>query len=125
LAALAQEQRLPVALTLGVYEMHERNTPGVGRVLDRHKLSFIPEAHCYLIYEGTRIDVTRSGLEPVEPIGKFLHEETINPEQIGAYKVQMHQQFLRQWSAQTTLTHRRGFEEIWSIREECIAALAQ
>jgi hypothetical protein len=125
LAALAREQRLPVALTLGVYEMHERNTPGVGRVLDRYQLAFIPEAHCYLTYEGARIDVTRSGLEPVEPIVKFLHEETITPEQIGAYKVQVHQRFLWQWSAQTALTHHRSFEEIWSIREECIAALAQ
>ena len=31
LAALAHEQGLPVILTLGIYAMHERNTPGVGR----------------------------------------------------------------------------------------------
>jgi hypothetical protein len=30
LAALAHEQNLPVVLTLGIYDMHARNTPGVG-----------------------------------------------------------------------------------------------
>jgi hypothetical protein len=30
LAALAHEQDLPVVLTLGIYDMHARNTPGVG-----------------------------------------------------------------------------------------------
>ena len=125
LAELAREQNLPVVLTLGIYEMHERNTPGVGRILDKYRMPFVPEAHCYLTYEGTRIDVTRSGLEPMEPIVKLLHEETITPEQIGDYKVHVHHRFLRQWSTQTTLTHQRSFEEIWRIREECIAALAQ
>ncbi len=39
--------------------MTERNTPGVGAVLSKHGLAFVPEAHCYLTYEGIRIDVTR------------------------------------------------------------------
>lgn len=125
LAALAQEQQLPVHLTLGIYEMHERNTPGVGKVLDTYGLPFLPEAHCYLTQQRGRFDVTRSGLEPSEPISRFLHEETISPNQIGDYKVRVHQQFLQQWSAQTALTHRLSFAEIWNIREECIAALAQ
>jgi hypothetical protein len=125
LAELAHEQGLPVTLTLGIYEMHERNTPGVGQVLDRYGLPFVPEAHCYLTYQGMRIDMTRSGTEPTEPVSRFVYEETITPGQIGDYKVRVHQQFLQQWSAQTTLTHRLSFEEIWRIREECIAALAR
>jgi hypothetical protein len=125
LAELAREHYLPVALTLGIYKMHERNTPGVGLVLDKYGLSHIPEAHCYLTYEGRRIDVTRSGMEPTDPIKQFLHEETITPEQIGDYKVQLHQQFLRQWVTNAILTQRPSFEEIWRIREECIAALVR
>lgn len=125
LAELARECHFAIALTLGIYEMHERNTPGVGSVLDKYELAYIPEAHCYLIREGVRIDVTRSGMEPTEPIAQFLHEEAITPDQISDYKVRVHQRFLRHWSMQTALTHRRSFEEIWRIREECIAALAQ
>jgi hypothetical protein len=127
LAALAQEQELvAMVLTLGIYEMHERNTPGVGPVLERHGLACLPEAHCYLTYEGKRIDITRAGTDPAEPIVRFLHEEAITPAQIGDYKVALHRQFLRAW---TTSNERaiggRNFEEIWRLREACITALAQ
>ena len=126
LAALAQEHKLAVVLTLGIYEMHERNTPGVGAVLARYALAFIPEAHCYLNFEGTRIDVTRSGADPTEPIARFLHEETIVPEQIGEYKVTVHRQFMRTWvNDHPGIVRGRSFEDVWRIREECIAALAQ
>ena len=121
LAALARENQLPVNLTLGIYEMSERNTPGVGAVLDRHGLGYVPEAHCYLTYAGERIDVTRSAVNPSEGIARFLHEETIAPAQIGDYKVAMHQRFMREWVART-MPH-RSWEQLWKIREECIAAL--
>jgi hypothetical protein len=68
LAELATEQHLPVALMLGIYLMSERNTPGVGSVLTRHGLAEIPEAHCYLMHDGVRIDVTRETTAPSEPI---------------------------------------------------------
>jgi hypothetical protein len=125
LAELAREQNLPIMLTLGIYQMHERNTPGVGIVLDRYGLPYIPEAHCYLRYEGTRIDITRSGAEPTAPIDRFLSEEAIVPAQIGDYKVQFHQRFLRDWLADRDVVGDRSFAEIWKIREECIAALMQ
>jgi hypothetical protein len=106
--------------------MHEHNTPGVGVVLMRYGLTSLPEAHCYLIYGGMRIDVTRSGADPREPITQFLHEEAIVPEQIGAYKVTLHRQCMQEWVGNHPETLQgRGFEDIWQIREECIAALAQ
>lgn len=107
LAALAREQNLTVALTLGIYAMHERNTPGVGMVLARSDLAFLPEAHCYVTYEGQRVDITRSGVEPTEPISRFLHEETIAPEQIGDYKVMLHRH-ASSYSAGSTLVRRRS-----------------
>lgn len=125
LAELAREQNLPIVLTLGIYEMHERNTPGVGIVLNRYGLPYIPEAHCYLRYDGTRIDITRSSAEPTDPIDQFLYEEAIVPAQIGDYKIQLHQRFLRRWMADTDVAKDHSFAEIWKIREECIAALAQ
>lgn len=126
LAALAHEQQLAVVLMLGIYDMHERNTPGVGAVLVRYGLTSLPEAHCYLTYAGLRIDVTRSGADPTEPIGQFLHEEAIIPAQIGAYKMTLHRQFIQDWVSNNMETLRGlGFEDVWRIREECIAALAQ
>ena len=120
LAALAIEQKLPVSLTLGIYEMNERNTPGVGEVLERNGLSSIPEAHCYLMFKGERIDVTRNLADPGEPIAQLVHEEMIAPAQIGQYKLDFHQNYLRAWSSRVG----RPFDEVWKIREDCIAALS-
>jgi hypothetical protein len=122
LAALAREQAIDVQLMLGIYEMSERNTPGVGPVLGAHGLSYIPEAHCYLRYQGERIDMT--GVPPgAEPIARFLHEEPITVEQIGAYKNDLHRAFLRDWIARVDSTSGRSLEDVWRIRETCIAAL--
>jgi hypothetical protein len=48
------------------------------------------------------------------------------PEQIGAYKVTLHRQCMQEWVRNNPETVKgRNFEEIWQIREECIAAWAQ
>jgi hypothetical protein len=114
---------IDLALTLGIYEMTERNTPGVGRVLDRHGLAAIPEAHCYLTRAGERIDVTRD-VAGAEPIQAFLHEETIGADQIGEYKIDLHRRILADWIARTPAARGRTLDEIWRIRESCIAALS-
>jgi len=124
LARLAAEQELPVDLAIGIYEMNGRNTPGVGDVLARYGLSAIPEAHCYLIYAGDRVDVTRN-VDAAEPISRFLHEQRISPDQIGEYKIALHQDFIRNWLAHTGSDQALGFDQIWKIREECIAALSE
>ncbi|MGC1343078.1 MAG: hypothetical protein WA854_12175, partial [Candidatus Binataceae bacterium] len=126
LARLALAQRIEIALVIGVYRMNERNTPGVGRVLAANGLEYVPEAHCYLRYREDRIDVTREIADgPAEPIAHFLYEEEISPEQIGDYKIALHQRSMRDWIASPDAPHGFGFDELWKIREACIAALGQ
>jgi hypothetical protein len=123
LATLARELRLDLVLTLGIYEMCEANTPGVGPVLARHGLASIPEAHCYLVHGTRRIDVTRD-VEAAQPIATFLHEEAIQPEQIGDYKVELHRRVLADWMRGHAEVKRRTLADLWAIREECIASLS-
>ena len=112
-------------LILGIYEMNERNTPGVGSVLQRHGLNALPEAHCYLRVGNERIDVTRQHARNyVEPISHFLHEEEIDPSQITLYKIGVHKSFLQQWVKRKARCRRLSLASIWEIREECIAALS-
>ena len=123
LAELAREQAIDVQLMVSIYEMHERNTPGVGPVLSAHGLTCIPEAHCYLRHQGRRIDIT--GVPPgADPIEHFLHEEPITVDQIGAYKIELHRRFLGDWIARTETVRGRSLDEVWRIREACIAALS-
>jgi hypothetical protein len=126
LRRLAMEQSVDVALVLGMYEMDERNTPGIGPILKRHQLTTLPEAHCYLRSGEIRIDVTREiGTDSAEAIAQFLHEEDIAPEQIGEYKTTLHRLFLARWIAEGGTAGGRDLDEMWRVREECIAALSQ
>jgi len=123
LASLAAEQGIGLALMVGVYEMTERNTPGVGRVLDRYGLDAVPEAHCYVVWEGERIDITRRVKAP-EAITIFLHEELVSPTGLAAYKMPLHRQCLSAWRGRdATGGATYSLEELWRIREDCIAAL--
>lgn len=125
LRRLAIEQSLDVELCLGIYYMTERNTPGVGRVLERNGLAMIPEAHCFLRYGRARVDVTRVLADRSNgSITRLAHMEVISPDQIGRYKNEVHRHFLREWITRRSLTSAFTLDEIWSIREECIAALA-
>jgi len=123
LASLAAEQKIDLALTIGVYEMTERNTPGVGLVLDRYGLDAIPEAHCYVVWQGERIDITRRVNAP-ETITMFLYEERVSPKSLAPYKMRIHRQCLSEWRERAgTRRAKYSLEELWRIREECIAAL--
>lgn len=123
LAAVAREQEIEIALTVGIYDMTEANTPGVGEILRAHGLSSIPEAHCYLVHAGRRIDVTRGDVRPSEPIARFDPEWTIEPSGIGEEKLALHRRHLRRWLQR----HRElplSFEELWAVREACIRRLS-
>ncbi len=119
LAGLAHEHAEQVFLMLGIYEMDVNNTPGVGATLQRYGLASVPEAHCYLFHESTRLDLTHPSKYCL-PAAEMLLEERIEPHQIGAHKVNVHRDFLRAWAAQRRL----DFEHAWRAREACISTLA-
>jgi len=126
LKRLAIEQNLDVDLCLGIYYMTDANTPGIGKVLAMHNLPLIPEVHCFLRTGHLLVDVTRaSGLQPKESITSFVYEETISPDQIGKYKNELHRRFLQQWIASSDRASAYTLDDVWTIREECIAALSE
>lgn len=120
---LAEEGVAGVDLYIGIYEMNEANTPGVGAVLARYGLTSIPEAHCYLRSRASRIDVTRLDFHGQAEIQGFLFEEVIRPDQVGDYKRAVHRRVLAEVAGRPPY---RDFDAdtLWVIREECIHALS-
>ncbi len=118
LASLAEELGMDVRLMLGIYFMNERNTPGAGRILQKSEFDHFPEAHCYLLYEGQRVDVTRRP-GTSEPVPAFLQEQQISPAQIDEYKENVHKAFIRQWAPDENI------DELWALREACIRSLSR
>ena len=128
LAQAAFEQKKPIYLMLGIFEMNTQNTAGIKAVFDEFGLQSLPEAHCYLRFQENRTDVTRfpnENEEAEKPIEKFLYEEQILPEQIGDYKLALHRRFFQNWMREKRLDEKFEFEELWNIREQCIIALAE
>jgi len=118
---LAREcDRFDISLTVGLYEMSERNTPGVGSVLAAAGVDVIPEAHCYLTYEGRRYDFTGLAAGQSSPFNSLMDERPVTPDDLPAVKLKYHQEAIARWATQVGL----DFERAWQLREECIESLA-
>jgi hypothetical protein len=119
LAALAHEcGRTDVKLMLGLYEMSEDNTPGVGAVLG--KLGAIPEAHCYLAVGGERFDFTGLAAGAASPFDSLLEERTVSPAELPAAKLAWHRRAVDSWARARGLSS----DAAWEMRERCIAHLS-
>ncbi|MBW4486150.1 MAG: hypothetical protein KME14_26815 [Tildeniella torsiva UHER 1998/13D] len=58
IARLAQEHSLPVHKNLGFYRLNDEIVTGVNALLRPYGLDFIPQIHCFLVYEDYRVDLT-------------------------------------------------------------------
>jgi hypothetical protein len=120
LAAVAQACGHPeVVLTLGIYEMTEANTPGVGQVLAAAGLASVPEAHCYLTVDHERRDFTGLPRGTQSPFQALIEEHFLMTEGLAARKLRLHQEALARWAARTGVSPISA----WAVREACIAAL--
>jgi hypothetical protein len=123
LAEVAAEQSVALDLYLGIFMMDRDNTPRIGAVLTDHGLQVIPEAHRYLRFQDVRYDFTSyAESKSPHPHLSFIHEEKIAPAQIGNYKTEIHRGWLESWARRTN--QKLKPEELWAIRERCIAALS-
>lgn len=123
LKTIAIEQEMHhVKLVLCIYKMNSRNTPGIGSYINDADLKYIPEAHCYLDIDREKIDLTTdsSSLDNIED--DILYKEFITPDQVSEYKVNTHKKFVQDWL--TSKNIEKSFEEVWAIRERCIASLS-
>lgn len=122
LKRLADENGQPsIELVMGIFRMNAQNTPETKKVLSEYGLTYIPEAHNYLKYNGSVIDCTTT--KTLNFQSDLLEESIIEPEQITDYKVSYHKQFLSEWLKTAQLPY--TLDEIWTIREKCIAVLGQ
>ncbi len=119
----ANKNNIPnVQLFIGIYKMNEQNT-NIGTILSDHKINFIPEAHCYLKIDGKTVDVTSKDANFDKIKVDLMQEIEIEPYQVADFKVNYHQNFIRNWLIETQ--SKFIFNEIWRIREQCINNLTE
>ncbi|MDG5491876.1 hypothetical protein [Psychroserpens sp. SPM9] len=110
-------------LFLGIFKMNALNTPKLKSILESYNLNYIPEAHCYLKYHHQILDLTFGTDTHPAFVATLMYETSIIPEQIGDYKVELHQSYLKSWLDNEELD--MSFDELWSIREACIAEISE
>jgi hypothetical protein len=123
LKEVANQNKIPnIKLIIGIYKMNESNTK-IGTILTDNNIDFIPEAHCYLKIDDVRIDCTtpKSNFAKIEK--DLLEEIEIEPYQVGQFKIEYHQNFIKNWLSNSNL--RITFDQLWAIREKCITYLSQ
>ncbi|MFO0216127.1 MAG: hypothetical protein ACK511_08925 [Burkholderiales bacterium] len=121
LAAVAHEcGHFEVQLTVGIYEMSEQNTPGVGAVLRSVSLASIPEAHCYLTVGGERFDFTGLSSGMSSPFDALLTEDIVSPTDLPQTKVRLHMHAVATWAGVVGISAASA----WAAREAWITALA-
>ncbi|MGZ3932838.1 MAG: hypothetical protein ACXVP0_16295 [Bacteroidia bacterium] len=113
-----------VRLKLGVFKMSKANTPEVGGTLDRYGLTYIPEAHNYLSVNGEIVDCTKRNSSKDDFAADLISETEIGPEQITDFKVRYHKTILKDWLLKNPDIS-ISFDELWTIREQCIADLSR
>lgn len=121
LAALAHEcGHTDVRLMLGLYEMSEANTPGVGPALLAEGLTAILEAHCYLMRDGQRYDFTGLSSGAASPFDTLVEERAISPTGPASLKAEYHRRAFSSWA----WSHGLDPDRAWAVREKCIELLA-
>lgn len=84
------------------------------------KLISIPEAHCYLRFDGHRYDFTGLPGGNSSPFDSLLSEHVVSPYNLPQEKTALHHEAMSAWAD----LRGRTFAEAWKVRETCIAALA-
>ena len=111
-----------IKLILGLYKMNSNNTPKIGNVLNKNNIDFLPEAHCYLIVNGERIDYTSRNSDFNRLKNDVLFEKEIEPHEVAKFKVEYHKTYLKTWIKEQSIPF--SFDEIWNLREQCINNLS-
>jgi hypothetical protein len=79
-ALCAVECGVKVHKTLGIYKMTDEIVTGVGSILGRYKLPYMPYIHCFLTYKDFRVDLTEGNCNGKnKSVEEFIYIERVKP----------------------------------------------
>lgn len=78
IALLAAELDLAIEKNICIYPMTERLVTGTRTILDKYHLPYVPMIHCFLAFQGHRVDLTEGNRNGKNgPIEDLLYTETV------------------------------------------------
>lgn len=80
IATLAKELGLSVKKHVGIYKMTETLVTGTDKILERHRLPYLPMIHCFLVSGLHRVDLTEGNRNGKNgPVDEFLFTREVVP----------------------------------------------
>jgi hypothetical protein len=110
-----------ISLFIGFFNMSKYFNKKISNILSTHKLIYFPEAHCYLKINGQILDCTFTN--ETNSNFEIIHEQEISLLEAGEHKAIFHKMYLENWLKGSPEIN-YSLDEIWKIRELCIASLA-
>ena len=125
LAYLADENgQKDVELIVGIFLMNADTHPKLTDFFSDKAYDSIPEAHCYLRYDGERFDYTDSSNALERIASRIVREQRAEPQQLVEWKPAIHRHYMEGWlkrNLQIELT----IDELWTEREVAIDLLSK
>lgn len=123
LSQLAAENGVSaIKLALCTYNLDERTHPEIAPVLKRYSLNSIPEARCFIKYQGGIYNLC-GHQSPVHP--EIVSEIEIAPMQTATFKRRYHRNYIENWLQIEKMNRQWSTDDIWRIREKCIEAVEE
>jgi hypothetical protein len=124
LATIAEaHEQTEIHLMVGIFLMSAKTHPVLTEMLASYGLTSIPEAHAYFRCDGQRYDFTFPGRD-ISAIEAFIvREQRCEPNQLVEWKPMIHRHYIDSWVKRQASGHTA--EQIWEIREACIALLSE
>lgn len=125
LAYLADEnEQKDIELIVGIFLMSAETHPKLTAFFSDKPYNSLPEAHCYLRYQGERYDYTDSS-NALERIAlKIVREQRAEPQQLVDWKPMIHKHYMEGWLKRNPQID-RAVEELWVEREVAIVELSK
>lgn len=80
IAGLAEEFNIPLHKHVGVYKFTEEISTGTNEILKKYNLPYVPMAHCFLVYNDYRFDLTEGNCNGKNTsIEEFIYTEKVDP----------------------------------------------
>ncbi|MHA2390502.1 MAG: hypothetical protein ACXAEX_00900 [Promethearchaeota archaeon] len=80
IAGLAEELNIPLFKHVGVYRFTEEISTGTNEILKKYDVPYVPMAHCFLVYEDSRFDLTEGNCNGKNTtLENFIYEEQVDP----------------------------------------------
>ena len=124
IATLAEELGLDVEKNVGIYAMTEEIVTGTDVILEKHKLPYVPMIHCFLAYDGCRVDLTEGNNNGKNrPIDEFLYTEKVIPNISAKDEYLLYRKALKDIVMSRSEWQRIDIRDILHAREEGIKLL--